>query len=100
MSGHARAYQRRNHEGVILDYGDPGERCVIHVNPRPDVSDTRRIALIKAERELLTLWILAEHLDISDIGRTRIADALEVIRLGLEVKRHDYGMPVQAEAAA
>lgn len=96
MSVHLASHQRRNHEGVILDHG---ERRAIHVEPRPQVSDTQRFVLLKAERELLTLWILAEHLDISNIGRTRIADALEAIRLALDVHRQHYGMPIQAVVA-
>jgi hypothetical protein len=90
----------RNHEGVTLRYPDPGVQRTHHVEQRPQVSDIRRNTLLKAERELLTLRIIADHLEISDVGMTRIAEALEAIRLGLEVKRRDYGMPAVEEAAA
>jgi hypothetical protein len=82
---------RRNHEGVVLRYTDPADLQPHHVERRSQVSDSQRSALIKAECELLTLWIIAEHIDISDIGMRRIADAIETIRRGLEAKRREYG---------
>jgi len=94
------AVLRRDDHGVFLRYADPTVLRPHHVEQRPQVSDTRRIALIKAERELLTLRIIADHLDLSNIGRTRIDVALEAIRVGLEFKRRDYGMSVAAEVAA
>lgn len=98
--GKAASDRRRNQEGVILVYGDHGQPHPYHTETRPHISDSRRIALLKAERELLVLRILADHLDLSDIALTRINDSLEAIRLGLEVKRRDYGMAIQAEVAA
>jgi hypothetical protein len=94
------AVMRRDDHGVILRYADPTVLRAHHVEQRPQVSDTRRIALIKAERELLTLRIIADYLDLSDLARNRIADSLETIRIGLEVKRRDYGMAPNVEVAA
>jgi hypothetical protein len=88
----------RNYEGVVLRYSDPSVRR--HDEQRPQVSDRARMRLIKAERELLTLQILTDHLELSDIALTRISDALEAIRLGLQVKRRQYGMQTDAQVAA
>jgi len=93
------AFVQRMHDGVLLRYGDPGALRPHHAYERPQVSDRRRNALIKAEGELLALQIIADHLDLSGIARTRIADALESIRVALEVKRRDYGMAAAEEAA-
>jgi hypothetical protein len=90
----------RNSAGVVLRYTDPSVRRPHHVERKPQVSDSERIALIKAERELLTLQIIADHLGLSEIGMTRVSDALEAIRLALGVKRRQYGMPAAEEAAA
>jgi hypothetical protein len=94
------AVLRRDDHGVLLRYADPTVLRAHHVEQRPQVSDTRRIALIKAERSLLSLWVIAEHLNISDIGMMRIADELETIRNALEIKRRDYGMASNVEVAA
>ncbi len=85
--------------GVLLRYF-PDKLGRHHVEQRPQVSDRRRMALLKAERAVLTLWIIAEHLNISDVGMTRIADELQAIREALEVKRRDYGMTAKTERAA
>jgi endonuclease/exonuclease/phosphatase family metal-dependent hydrolase len=99
MSAVLREIVTRDRHGVVLRYL-PDRLGPHHTEQRPQVSDRRRLALIKAEREWLTLRIVADHLDISDIGRTRIDDALEAIRVALEFKRQDYGMVTRAEAAA
>jgi hypothetical protein len=79
----------RDRNGVLLGY------C----GPQP--SDIERMRLIKAERELLTLQIIADHLGLSEIGQTRVADALEAIRLALQVKRRQCGMQADdAQVAA
>jgi hypothetical protein len=88
----AAPYRRRNHEGVILDYCDPGERRAHHDERRPQVSDRRRNALIAAERELLTMTIIFDHLDLSGIALTRLDDGLRRIRIALNIRRSDYGM--------
>jgi hypothetical protein len=91
---------QRNHEGVVLRYADPTVLRAHHVEQRPQVADRQRVQLIKAERSLLTLWVIAENLNISDIGMTRIADELETIRRALDIKRRDYGMAHNVEVAA
>jgi hypothetical protein len=79
----------RNDEGVLLRYNVdaplPAQRKV-------QPSDAERMALLKAEGELLALSIIAEHLDISDIAIVRIADALDTIRSALDVRRSRLGM--------
>jgi endonuclease/exonuclease/phosphatase family metal-dependent hydrolase len=90
---------QRNSAGVLLRYPDPSVFRPHHVEQRPRVSDRRRCAVIKAERDLLMLRIITDHLELSDIARTRIDDALESFRVALEFKRRDYGMP-KAEVAA
>lgn len=84
----------------VREHLDLETRHQFHEERQPQLSDRERRRLIKAERELLTLQIIAEHLDLSDIAMTRIADALEAIRLALQVKRRKYGMPAVEEATA
>ena len=85
---------------AVFDYIDPSMRRQHHDERKLQPSDRERTRLIKAERELLTLQIIADHLDLSDIALTRIADALEAIHLALQVRRRQYGMPAVQEAAA
>lgn len=95
----AASFRLRNHEGVILDYADPSVRRAHHVKQRPQVSDSRRNDLIAAERELLTMSIIFDHLELSGIARTRLDDGLERIRRALNLKWRACGM-AQAEVAA
>jgi hypothetical protein len=91
----------RDSRGFVLSrYSDPAERHPYHDERKHQPGDRERMRLIKAERELLTLQVIADHLDLSPIGVTRVADALEAIRLALQVKRKHYGMPIVEEAAA
>ena len=85
---------------AVFDYIDPAARRPHHDERRQEPTDRERMRLIKAERELLTLQIIADHLDLSDIALTRIADALEAIRLALQVKRRQLGMKTDAQVAA
>jgi hypothetical protein len=80
---------RRDGHGVLLRYPSHDVGRPYQTEQRPQVSDRRRIALIKAERALVWLQIIVDHLDVSDLGLTHIGDALESIRIGLEVKRRD-----------
>ncbi len=91
--------ERRNDEGVILRY-HPDQLGPHHLERRPQVADRQRMQLLKAERSLLTLWVIAENLNLSDIAMTRIADELETIRRALDTKRRDYGMAPNIEVAA
>ena len=90
----------RNAAGVVLRYTDPSVRRPHHDERRQQPSDRERMRLLKAERELLTLQIIADHLGLSEIGQTRVADALEAIRLALQVKRREYGMQTDSQVAA
>ena len=57
-------------------------------------SDADRIAIIEAEHELAVLEIIFDCLDLSDIGRTRVDDALRVIYSALQIERRMVGMCV------
>jgi hypothetical protein len=94
------AVLKRDDHGVLLNYGDPGAKHRHHVEQRPQVADRQRMQLLKAERSLLTIWVIAENLNLSDIAMTRIADELETIRRALDIKRRDYGMAPSVEEAA
>jgi hypothetical protein len=85
---------------VISRYPDPTVRCQFHDVRKPQVADRERMRLLKAERELIALWVIAENLELSDIAMTRISDALEAIRLALQVKRRQFGMQTDAQVAA
>lgn len=87
MSGNV----RRNREGVLLRYADPGVLRSFHGEQPPRPSDRERMAVIAADHELAVLRIIAEHLDLSDIGMTRIMDALETIGDALDRMRDLLG---------
>lgn len=92
---------QRNDEGVVLRYADPSVLRPHHSEQRPQVSDRRRNALIAAERELLTMAVIFDYLDLSGIARTRLDDGLQRIRRALNIRRSDYSMAVdKAEVAA
>jgi hypothetical protein len=80
---------------VLLNYGDPSTRRAHHDQQGPQIGDRRRVALIRAERELVVLEIIVEHLDLSDIALTRIADALHAIRRALDLNRPACGLQPQ-----
>lgn len=81
-----------DHAGVRLDYGDPGAKHAFHDDQRLKISDRRRLALIAAERSVLTLRVIADHLEISDIGKARIDAELDTIQRELEVRRPALGL--------
>jgi hypothetical protein len=89
----------KNQQGVVLRYTDPSVRRPHHDSRKLQPGDRERMRVLKAERELITLEIISEHLDLSDIALTRVADALEAIRLALQVKRRQFGMQTDAQAA-
>src|ERR1700722_18597965 len=81
-----------DHNGVLLDYADPSIRREFHVERTPHRGDRRRCALIQAEREILALTIIFDHLELSGIARTRLDDALARIRRGLAISREHLGL--------
>jgi hypothetical protein len=93
------SFPSRNYEGVILDYADPSVRRAHHGDRRQQASDSARMRLIEAERELLTLYVIRECLDLPDFALDRIEYSLETIRMAHEQMRRDFGMP-KVEAAA
>jgi hypothetical protein len=88
------------HARAVFDYVDAAARRPHHDERKAQPGDRERMRLLKAERELLTLQIIADHLGLSEIGMTRVSDALESIRLALQVKRREYGMQTDAWVAA
>lgn len=84
---------RTNADGVVLNFGDPGEPHPFHRDQTPRISDAERAALIAADAAVLTLLIIAEHLDLSGAALTRVCEALWLIEVALDAKRLRYGMP-------
>jgi hypothetical protein len=87
---------RYDDSGVLLRYPGHDVARRYHVEQRPQPSDRERIDLIEAEREFLALTVIAECLDISDHGRSRVYVALATIQRALALKRRNVGM-VKAE---
>jgi hypothetical protein len=85
---------RKNREEVLLDYGDPSDLGRHHSELKHQPDDRKRMALIAAEREILTLRIIAEHAEFSDIAMTRIVDALTTIQRALKLMRPSLGLHV------
>jgi hypothetical protein len=83
---------RRNSEGVVLRYADPSVLRPHHTERRHQISDRERCALVAAERELLTMAVIFDHLEISGIARNRLEAGLHRIRAALDLRRPDYGM--------
>jgi hypothetical protein len=81
----------RNHEGVVLRYA-PSALGRHHIERRPQTSDRDRVRLIAAEREILIMTIIFDHLELSGIARTRLDDAVTRIRRALAIKRRNLGM--------
>lgn len=82
---------RRDQNGVVLRYypdrlGAHHKQRVLHA------PDSQRLALIKAERELVILEIIFDHLELSGVAQTRLADALNAIYKALELKRPKLGL--------
>lgn len=63
-----------------------------HVEQRHCPSDRERARLLRAERACLTLRVLAEHMELSDIAMTRVLDELHAIQRALSLKRSRLGM--------
>jgi hypothetical protein len=77
---------RRDRNGVLLRY-HPEILRPHHVKPGPQVSDSERMLLIKAEQGVRTLQTIAENMEMSDIGMDRVVAALDAIRLALRAIR-------------
>lgn len=88
----------RDHHGVILRH-DPSVLRLHHVEQRPRPSDREKTRLIAAEREILTMAIIFDHLELSGIARTRLDDALIRIRRALNLRRTRLGMQAPSPEA-
>jgi hypothetical protein len=64
------------------------------LSARHQLSDPQRIAVIKAERELVTLEIILEHLDLSDVARDLLRYSVHCVRRALRVQRQQAGLNV------
>lgn len=89
----------RDDHDVLLDYGDVGQLHDFHRRTQPNAaSDRERMVLLSAERELLTLRIIIDHIiDDADFGGDaldRIYRSLNTIQRGLEMARSRMGMAV------
>ena len=82
----------RGDDGRLRRYPDPSVLRSYHIEHKSQPLDRERCAVIAAERELTTLRIIAEHLDVSNVGMTRILDSLRIIQRALEMKRPALGM--------
>lgn len=92
---------QRNHEGVVLRYADPTVLRAHHVEQRAQPTDLERMAVLKAEKGLTTIEIILDHLDVPDIARNRLDDALHAIYEALQLKRPRLGLCViEVEQAA
>ncbi|MEA3196286.1 MAG: hypothetical protein QOF32_338, partial [Gammaproteobacteria bacterium] len=91
----------RNSEGVVLRYPDHDTPGRHHVEQRAQPTDAERMAALKAEKGLTTIEIILDHLDVSDIAKNRLDDALRAIYEALQLKRPRLGLCViEVEQAA
>ena len=90
------AIYRRDRHGVILRYEVDRP---LPSSVKSQASDRARIALIRAERELAILEIIFDHLELSDLARTRLASAVDAVYRALEVKRPALGLAKSADPA-
>jgi len=77
---------------VILRYVDPSVRRPHHIERKRHPSDQERNSIIRAEAELRVLDIIFDHLELSDVARTRIDNAMLVIYRALQLKRPGLGL--------
>jgi len=75
---------RRDTHGVLLRYATD---LVLVAKHTPPISNRVRIARLRAPDELKILGILFDHLDISEVGRDRIDEGLDVFADALELPR-------------
>lgn len=100
MSAVLHADVRHDRHGVVLRYPGhdvPGRH---HIEQRHHASDRARIALIEAEKEFRVLALIAEHLDVSEHGRSRIYLGLSRIQCAHDLLRRECGLSEMAENAA
>jgi hypothetical protein len=81
--------ERTDRYGVLLRYENIGALLPLHTALKPQPSDLHRTAIIKAERELVALEIIFDHLELSGIARTRLDDALRMIYRALQIERRE-----------
>jgi hypothetical protein len=83
---------RLDDRGVLLRYADPTVRRPHHNARQAQPEDQQRVAILKAERALAFIEIIAEHVELSDYALNRLEDALEDVYAALELKRKECGM--------
>jgi hypothetical protein len=90
----------RNFLGYLRRYSDGSELQPFHVEQKPQPTDRERCDLVAADREVCALLTLAEHLEVSDIGFSRILEALGIIQRALNAKRLRLGMSRSVHAVS
>jgi hypothetical protein len=80
-----------NADGVLLRY-ETALRGPHHEAQRIWPSDRLRMALLRADRQVRTLEIIAEHMDPSPVGIDRVTFALRTIQAALSMAREEIGM--------
>jgi hypothetical protein len=85
------AVVRYDDNGVLLRYYHD-ELGPQHTAQKPQPSDAERIAVIAAERELVSIEIMFEHFDPSEIARSRFYDAVDIIYRALRLQRPKLGL--------
>jgi hypothetical protein len=81
-----------NSLGHVRRYDDGSELRAFHIEQKPQPMDSERVELVAADKEVCVLLTLAQHLEVSDIGFSRILEALRVIQRALDAKRLRLGL--------
>lgn len=83
---------------ALRRYGDGSELQAFHVEQKPQPTDLERCALVAADKEVCALFTIAQYLEVSDIGFSRILESLGIIQRALNAKRLRLGMSRSAHA--
>lgn len=82
---------RRDRHGVVLRYPNHDAPRGYHTEQKTRRSDRERVRLLRAERALLTIRVIGEHV-LSDIAMTRLLDELYEIQAALNLQRLPLGL--------
>jgi hypothetical protein len=91
------AITTHNRLGHVRRYSDGSELRPFHVEQKPQPTDRERCALVAADKEIGVLFTIAQYLEVSDVGFSRILHALQIIQRALDAKRLRVGMNVVRE---
>ncbi len=76
---------------MLLRYS-VGDAQPFHTVQTEQASDGERMVLIAADRALVRISTIVEYCSISDLGVSRIIDALSTIKRALDLKRPRLGL--------